>query len=71
MPTDATIKVIVKEKGMQHSAGDNWLSRVGQNLAAGVMLVEEAAMGEERLGSAQSIHRGHVFELYPSESSCW
>ena len=50
MPTDATIKVIVKEKGMQHSAGDNWLSRVGQNLAAGVMLVEEAAMGRKGLG---------------------
>ena len=50
LPADATIKAIVKEKGRQHDAKGSWLSRVGQNLAAGAMLVEEAAMGRKGLG---------------------
>ena len=50
LPANATIKAIVKEKGRQHDANGSWLSRVGQNLAAGAMLVEEAAMGRKGLG---------------------
>lgn len=50
LPADATIKAIVKEKGIQHDANRSWFSQVGQNLAAGVMLVEEAAMGRKGFG---------------------
>lgn len=49
MPAEATIKAIVKEKGISNGK-DSWLSRMGQGLSAGVMLVEEAAMGRKGLG---------------------
>ena len=50
MPTDATIKAIVKEKGIQSDEKDSWLNRMGQGLAAGVMLVGEAAKGRAGFG---------------------
>ncbi|CAK9014380.1 unnamed protein product [Durusdinium trenchii] len=59
MPGNATIKAIVKEKGMKNDEKDSWFSRMGQGLAAGVMLVEEAAMGRKGLG----VPRAHTEEV--------
>ncbi|CAJ1379539.1 unnamed protein product [Effrenium voratum] len=43
LPPGASIKAIIKEKGMARDEPEHWLKRVGEGLAAGVMLAEEAA----------------------------
>ncbi|CAE7270894.1 PSAT, partial [Symbiodinium pilosum] len=49
LPASATIRAILKEKGY-HDTSTDMLSRFGQAVKAGVMLVEEAAAGRRGLG---------------------